>query len=112
MQVDHPVVDIDIEAHGNRLVGVDVFSDGSRSTLRQNLGTYESPEHALIMGEIISNPLYLVHAASGRFTQEKIDQMAAELRKRRIPGSASTTPGGTERWEYAPFVSEEDPSAT
>lgn len=112
MRVDYKPVDIDIEAHGNRLVGTDVFSDGSRSTLRQNLGTYESPEHALIMGEIISNPLYLVHAASGRFTQEKIDQAAAELRTRRIPGSNTTKPGGTEQWEYAPYASGESPSET
>lgn len=110
--LDRTPVDVDIVVRGNTAYAVDVFPGGERSCLRQRLGTYESPEHAMIMGEILSNPVYLVYLSNGKLTQEKVDQMAAELRKRRVPGSASTTPEGTTQWEYAPIVSAAAPSET
>ena len=109
-RTDHQVCDVDVVVVGNRLVGTDVFSDGSRSCLRQQLGTYQSPEHAAIMKEIQFTPILMVYLSNGTLTQAKIDQMAAELRARRIPGVDYTKPGP--RWEPDPTASAADPCET
>lgn len=88
-------IDVEITREGNKLVGRDVFPGGDRSCIKQNLGTYQSPEHAEIMGAILSDIRLKVLAASGQITQEKMDLMAAELRRLRTTGGTSTQPAAT-----------------
>lgn len=87
MTYPHAIVDTQIQIEGNRLVSRDVFSDGSLSCLKGDLGTYKTPEHAEIMAYLYAEPMMLIWASEGKLTQELIDKMAAELRQRRLDGA-------------------------
>lgn len=78
-----PIVDIDICVVGNQLVGVDVDCDGNRSIMKSDLGTYESPEHAEVMKELMFNPKYTYLISSGIVTKEFVDNVVSVLRQQR-----------------------------
>lgn len=80
---DRSVIDTEIQLEGNRLVGRDILAGGSMSCLKQDLGTYKSPEHAEVMFLLFTDLRMLVLAAEGKLTDEVIDKMAEALRQRR-----------------------------
>lgn len=86
---DTTVVDVQLSIDGNRLVGTDVFGDGSTSCLRQNLGTYKSPEHAAAMALLMGRPDFLLLIAEGKLDDAQIDRLVEEIRKRKHGGTAT-----------------------
>lgn len=94
---NHQPTDVIVTRVGNCLVGQDVFPGGDLSCLKQHLGEYKSPEHADIMRELLfsPDPRMLVLIASGKITDEMIDQMVERLRVIRAAGKPSTSPEGT-----------------
>ena len=80
---DAQVIDCEFAVEGNTLVAYDVLSHGGLSNLKSRCGDYSSPEHAELMGHILSDPRLLVAAAEGRITQEIFDKAAELLRQRK-----------------------------
>ncbi len=91
--VEHQATDTRFFVEGNRLISRDVI-DGELSVLKYQCGEYQSPEHAEIVGCILSDPMAFVCFASGKITQEHIDQAAESLRKRREVADAGTSTAG------------------
>lgn len=72
---------IRVDVVGSKLVGVDIFQDGSESCLRSQLGTYKSPEHALAFKLLLERPDFLVLVSEGKITDSVIDKIAEGLNK-------------------------------
>lgn len=75
------LADVRIDLVGSRLVGVDVFSDGSESCLRSNLGEFKTPERALAYKMLFERPDFLILASEGKITEETLDKMEAAIVK-------------------------------
>ena len=78
---NQPAVDTVMTVEGCRLVARDVLADGSLSVIKQQLGEYETPEHAEVMGLLLDDPRLFIYADS--LTNEVFDRAAALLRERK-----------------------------
>lgn len=80
---DVQAIDAVFTVEGNTLVAQDLMSDGSISCIKARCGDYQSPEHAELVGYILTDPRLMIASCLGQITQEVLDKAAAELRRRR-----------------------------
>ncbi len=74
-----------LTVEGNKLIGQDILHGGQTSCLKQNLGTYQSPEHAEAMAYVFATPQLMLRLLMGEITPTILNNVAAILKSRKDP---------------------------
>ncbi len=72
-----------VSLEGSRIIGRDILPGGQVSCLKQNLGTYQSPEHAEAMAHVFASPQLMLRWLMGDITATIINNVAAAIKTKK-----------------------------